>query len=82
MLQQGLHDHDQEGKLCFEYDKQWQWFEDHQGRQVPGIQFWVWFSEQAITNIICLKKLIRVVLPITVTYSVALSQYSHGFYHF
>jgi hypothetical protein len=26
----------------------------------PGYKFWVWFSEQAITNIICLKKLIKI----------------------
>jgi hypothetical protein len=38
VLQQGLHVHDQEGKLCFEHDKQWQQFEDHQARQVPRIK--------------------------------------------
>jgi hypothetical protein len=38
VLQQGLHVHDQEGKSCFEQGKQWWWFEDHQARQVPGIQ--------------------------------------------
>jgi hypothetical protein len=26
----------------------------------PGYMFWVWFSEQAITNIICLKNLIKI----------------------
>jgi hypothetical protein len=25
----------------------------------PGYKFWVWFSEKAITNIICLKNLIK-----------------------
>jgi hypothetical protein len=26
----------------------------------PGYKFWIWFSEQAITNIICSKNLIKV----------------------
>ncbi len=26
----------------------------------PGYKFWVWFSKQAITNIICLKNLIKI----------------------
>jgi hypothetical protein len=26
----------------------------------PGYKFWVWFSEKAITNIICLKILIKI----------------------
>jgi hypothetical protein len=26
----------------------------------PGYKFWVWFSEKAITNIICLKNLIKI----------------------
>jgi hypothetical protein len=26
----------------------------------PGYKFWAWFSEQAITNIICLKNLIKI----------------------
>jgi hypothetical protein len=27
--------------------------------KIPGYKFWVWFSENAITNIICLKNLIH-----------------------
>ncbi len=26
----------------------------------PGYKFWVWFSEKAIANIICLKNLIKI----------------------
>jgi hypothetical protein len=28
--------------------------------KIPGYKFWVWFSEKAITNIICLKNLIKI----------------------
>jgi hypothetical protein len=28
--------------------------------KLPGYKFWVWFSEKAITNIICLKSLIKI----------------------
>ncbi len=28
--------------------------------KIPGYKFWVWFSENAITNIICLKNLIKI----------------------
>jgi hypothetical protein len=28
--------------------------------KLPGHKFWVWFSKQAITNIICLKNLIKI----------------------
>jgi hypothetical protein len=26
----------------------------------PGYKFWVWFSKKAVTNIICLKNLIKI----------------------
>ncbi len=29
-------------------------------RKFPGYKFWVWCSEKAITNIICLKNLIKI----------------------
>ncbi len=28
--------------------------------KIPGYKFWVWFSEKAITNIICLKNIIKI----------------------
>ena len=28
--------------------------------RLPGYKFWVWFSKRAITNIICLKNLIKI----------------------
>jgi hypothetical protein len=28
----------QEGKSCFEHDKKWRWFQDHQARQIPRVQ--------------------------------------------
>jgi hypothetical protein len=28
--------------------------------KIPSYKFWVWFSEKAITNIICLKNLIKI----------------------
>ncbi len=28
--------------------------------KIPGYKLWVWFSENAITNIICLKNLIKI----------------------
>ncbi len=28
--------------------------------KIPGYKFWVWFNEKAITNIICLKNLIKI----------------------
>jgi hypothetical protein len=28
--------------------------------KIPGCKFWVWFSENAVTNIICLKNLIKI----------------------
>jgi len=28
-------------------------------RKVPGYNFWVWFTKQAMNNILCLKNLIR-----------------------
>jgi hypothetical protein len=28
--------------------------------KIPGYKFWVWFSENAIINIICLKNLIKI----------------------
>jgi hypothetical protein len=28
--------------------------------KLPGYKFWVWFSKKAITNIICLKNLIKI----------------------
>jgi hypothetical protein len=60
VLQQGLHVLDQEGKSCFEYDKQCGGVKIIKQSKFLGYKFWVWFNKQAITNIICLKNLIKI----------------------
>jgi hypothetical protein len=46
--------------LCCNRGFQWWWFEITEQGKFPGYKFWVWFSKKAITNIICLKNLIKI----------------------
>jgi hypothetical protein len=43
---------------------------------------WASTCHAGVVVVLQFSKHYRVILPITITYSVALSRYSHGFYHF
>jgi hypothetical protein len=60
VLQQELRVKDQEGELCIKHDKHGGGLKITKQGKFPGYKFWVWFSKKAITNIICLKNLIKI----------------------
>ncbi len=54
-----FHIEDHEGNQCSHNDKEWWLLRITEKCKIPGYKYPVWYSKKAITNIICLKNLIK-----------------------